>query len=353
MHKALVLAGLLSAYILMPASAQRRVRLGVMGSSISLEDLSGSGHSFTSFGASVALITGDDGETGLSVARYHDLSTDNRVRRLTLVSLDSYYYPVGPRGLAPFAATELGLARVSESASFCTVLLGCTDTVSTTSQFALGFGLGVRANLGTGAVAMLEGRFLEIPGSAIQALEARATAALALGSPSTGQFLAGTVGPALGVLVPISGPLRGRGPFVGARFRRDTKTAGSVGLEIDFAPLQVTVSCTPPGCQPNAILFAPGYEASLRPTWGRLYAEAGLLVAGFYQQGPDRGVAQGLHGGVGVDLDAGQALWNLNARLLWLQRSSQDNVFGVQLGASLSPQIGPSRPSRGAGAPGH
>ncbi len=352
MNKTLFLAGLLWLSALLPATAQRRVRLGLMGSSISLEDLSGSGHSFTSFGASVALISGDDGETGLSVARYHDLSTDNRVRRLTLVSFDSYYYPVGTRGLAPFAATELGLARVTESASLC-LLLSCSDTVSTTSQLALGFGLGVRANLGSDAVAMLEGRFLEIPGSAIQALEARATAALALGSPYTGQFLAGTVGPALGVLIPISGPLRGRGPLVGARFRRDTKTSGSVGLEIDFAPLQVTTSCSPPGCQPNAILFAPGYEASVRPSWGRLYAEAGLLVAGFYQQGPNRGVAQGAHGGVGVDLDAGQALWNLNVRLLWLQRSSQDNVFALQLGASLSPRLGPSRPSRGAGAPGH
>jgi hypothetical protein len=353
MHRALLLAGLVWLSALVPAAAQRRVRLGLMGSSISLEDLSGSAHGFNSFGASVALISGDDGETGLSVARYHDLSTDNRVRRLTLWSLDSYYYPVGTRGLAPFAATELGLARVTESASTCVPLLSCRDTVSTTSQFALGFGLGLRANLGDGGVAMLEGRFLEIPGSSIQALEVRATAALALGSPYTGQFLAGTVGPALGVWIPISGPLRGRGPLVGARFRRDTKTSGSVGLEIDFAPLQVTTSCSPPGCQPNAILFAPGYEASVRPSWGRLYAEAGLLVAGFYQQGPNRGVAQGLHGGVGVDLDAGQALWNLNARLLVLQRSSQDNVFAVQLGASLSPRLGPSRPSPRAGAPGH
>src|SRR5260370_16592246 len=105
MHKTLVLAGLLSISALLPASAQRRVRLGLMGSSISLEDLSGSAHSFNSFGASVALITGDDGETGLSVARYHDLSTDSRVRRLTLSSLDSYYYPVGPRGLPPLHAT--------------------------------------------------------------------------------------------------------------------------------------------------------------------------------------------------------------------------------------------------------
>src|SRR5260370_18675517 len=285
MHKTLVLAGLLSVSALLPASAQRRVRVGVMGSSMARGDRWGSGHSFPSFGASVALISGDDGETGLSVARYHDLSTDNRVRRLTLVSFASYYYPVGTRGLAPFAATELGLARVTESASL-SLLLSCRDTVSPTSQLALGFGLGVRANLGSDAVAMLEGRFLEIPGSAIQALEARATAALALGSPYTGQFLAGTVGPALGVLIPISGPLRGRGPFVGARFRRDTKTAGSVGLDIDFPPLPVTTTCRPPGCQPNPILFAPGYEASVRPPWGRRYGPPGLLAADFPPQAP-------------------------------------------------------------------
>src|SRR5260370_7311522 len=214
MHKTLVLAGLLSVSALLPASAQRRVRVGVMGWWRSVEAGSGWGHRFTSFGGSVALISGEDGETGLSVARYHDLSTDNRVRRLTLVSFDSYYYPVGTRGLAPFAATELGLARVTESASLC-LLLSCLDTVSTTSQLALGFGLGVRANLGSDAVAMLEGRFLEIPGSAIQALEARATAALALGSPYTGQFLAGTVGPAVGVPTPIPGPLRRRRPVGG------------------------------------------------------------------------------------------------------------------------------------------
>src|SRR5258708_31365311 len=184
---------------------------------------------------------------------------------------------------------------------------------------------------------MLEGRFLDIPGSAIQALEARATAALALGSPYTGQFLAGTVGPALGVLIPISGPLRGRGPFVGARFRRDTKTSGSVGLEIDFAPLQVTGSCSPPGRQPHALLFAPGYEASVRPAWGRLYAEAGLLVAGFSQPGPNRGVAQGARGGGGGDFDAGEAVWNLNAPLILRGRSSRDKAGRVQLGAALRP----------------
>jgi len=32
-------------------------------------------------------------------------------------------------------------------------------------------------------------------------------------------------------------------------------------------------------------------------------------------------------------------MWNLNGRLLWLQRNSGENVFGVQVGVSLSPRI--------------
>ena len=99
----------------LPVHAQRRFRVGPAISSISLEDLSGAGHGFTGYGGAVALITGDDGESGLSVARYGELGTDGRVRRLTLYALDSYYYPVGTRGIAPFAATELGLARVTRS----------------------------------------------------------------------------------------------------------------------------------------------------------------------------------------------------------------------------------------------
>jgi hypothetical protein len=323
-------------------AAQGRFRIGPTVSSLALEDLSGTSHSFTSFGGTVDLITGDDGETGLSVERFNDLSTDGKVRRLTLVGLDSYYYPVGARGLAPFALTTLGLARVTESALACPLL--CGDTVSTSSQFALAFGLGLRLSLGNQAVASVEGRFVEVPGSQIQGLEARAQAAVAFGPPHKGEFLAGTLGPAVSALIPVSGPLRARAPFVGVRFRRDTKKGGSVGLQLDFAPLQVTGSCSA-GCQPNAILFAPGYEASARAAWGRLYGEAGLLVAGVYTQGPDRGALSGLQGGIGADLLSGQLLWNLNARLLWLQRSSGENVFGVQLGVSLSPAL-PSAPPR-------
>jgi hypothetical protein len=337
MRTTLWLATALSLTAVPSAHAQHRFRIGPTVSSISLEDQSGNGHSFSSFGGSAALITGDDGETGLTISRYHDLSTDGRTRRLTLVGLDSYYYPVGTRGVAPFAATELGLARVTESASLCPLL--CQDTVSTSSQFALAFGLGVRVNVDRGVV-IVEGRFLQVPGSQIQALEARAAAAIALGSPSKGEFLAGTLGPAVSVFIPISGPLRSRGPFGGVRFRRDTKKPGSVGLEIAYAPLKVTGSCAPPGCEPNAILFAPGYEASVRPAWGRLYAEAGLLLAGVYTQGPDRGIAQGAHAGLGADVDAARITWNLNARLLWLQRNSGENVFGVQVGVSVSPRIG-------------
>jgi len=158
-----------------------------------------------------------------------------------------------------------------------------------------------------------------------------------------GEFLDGTVGPAASVLIPISGSLHGRAPFVGARFRRDTKKAGTVAVQIDLAPLRITAGCPPTGCSENAVLFAPAYEASARPAWGRVYGQVGLLLAGVYSQGPDRGIAQGAHGGVGVDLYGGRVMWNLNSRLLWLQRNSGENVFGVQVGVSVSPKIGGAR----------
>src|SRR2546426_3370296 len=51
------------------AHAQRRIRVGPTYSLLSLADLSGSSHSFSSFGGSAALITGDDGESGLTIDR--------------------------------------------------------------------------------------------------------------------------------------------------------------------------------------------------------------------------------------------------------------------------------------------
>src|SRR6266566_569397 len=142
------------------AHAQRRVRIGPTYSSIRLEDGSGTSHNFSSFGGSVALITGDEGETGFTIARYNDLSTDKGLRRLSLYTLDSYYYPVGTRGVvAPFALTALGLARVTEIDSLCLLsIIPCTASASATSQFALGFGLGVRVNVGGAAVATLADR---------------------------------------------------------------------------------------------------------------------------------------------------------------------------------------------------
>jgi len=341
MYKTILGVAAVSLVAAAPGQGQRRFRVGPTYSSITLEDLSGNAHSFSSFGGSAALITGDEGETGLTVSRYNDLSTDGSLRRLTLFALDSYYYPIGARGVAPFATTELGLGRVTESApaTQCPLLL-CQDTVSTSSQIALAFGLGVRLNLGGSAVATLEGRFLQVPGSQIQALEARLNASVALGGRHTGELLEGTLGPAASVFLPISGSLRARAPFVGVRFRRDTKKAGTVGLQIDFAPLKETSNCTPPRCEPNAVLFAPGYEASVRPPWGRLYGEVGVLLAGVYSAGNDRGVAQGLHGGIGCDIYSGRVMWNVNSRLLWLKRNSGENVFGVQVGVSLSPKLG-------------
>src|SRR5256885_7288346 len=291
------------------AHAQRPLRIGPTYSSLGLDDASGSSHGFSGFGGTLALLTGAAGAAAVAVPRYNDLATDNRVRRLALFALDSYYYPVGTRGVtAPFATTTLGLARVAESAPLC-VLITCRDTVSTTSQLALAFGLGLRVNVGDAAVATIAGRFLEVPGSEIQALEAVAHASVALGAVRKGEFLQGTVGPAASILIPISGELRARAPFVGARFRRETKRAGTLGLQIDFAPLKITAACPPTGCEENAILFAPGYERSVRSAWGRLYGELGFLLGGVYSQGPDRGVAQGAHGGLGADFYGGGRRW--------------------------------------------
>ena len=51
-------------------------------------------------------------------------------------------------------------------------------------------------------------------------------------------------------------------------------------------------------------------------------------------------MAQGAHGGLGADFFSGERLMvNVNARLLWVQRNSGQNVFGVQVGASLSPRL--------------
>jgi len=95
-------------------AAQRRARIGPTVSSISIEDGSGSSHSFTSFGASVAFLTGDDGELGIGVSRYGDLSSNSCVRQMTFVGLESNYYPVGPKGIAPYASSAIGLARVTD-----------------------------------------------------------------------------------------------------------------------------------------------------------------------------------------------------------------------------------------------
>jgi hypothetical protein len=338
-----VLAALLLAT---SVAAQRRVRVGPIVSSISLQDAAGQSHSYSSFGALIDLLTADDGESGLSIARFNDLSSNACKRQLTFIGLESNYYPVGAKGIAPFASTELGLARVTESraplSNDCTGLL--PPTVETTNQLGLAFGLGVRVGTND-AAATIEARFLQVPNSFVQGLEVRGNASIALGSLRKTELFQGTLGPALSVLIPVSGAMQGRGPLIGVRFRRDTKKAGSVGLQIDYAPLRITESCTNPGCEPHAILFAPGYEASLHPRWGRVYGELGLLLAGFYEQGPERGIAQGAHGGIGADIFAGaRVMVNLNSRLLWMQRNNHENVFAVQVGASVSPRL-----SRAAG----
>ena len=318
------------------AAAQRRARIGPTVSTISLEDGSGTSHSYTSFGGSVAFLSGDDGEIGVTVARYRDLSSDACTRALTFYGVDSYYYPVGAKGIAPYAVTEIGLARVTES----TPPYACSlfATTATTTQLGLAYGLGLRVNVGPAITALAEGRFFQVPNSQIQALEGRANVSFAFGKPRQTQLLNGTLGPTIGLLFHLGGHMEGRGPTLGVRFRRDTKKSGTIGLQIDYAPLRL-INCTT-NCEPSAILFAPGYEPSLYPEWGRLYADFGLLLAGIPSVGTERGMAQGAHGGLGADiLTSGSLMVNVNARILWLQRNGGSNAFLLQTGVSISPRL--------------
>src|SRR3989442_12850859 len=196
------------------SAAQRRARIGPTVSSISIENGSGGSNAFNSFGGSLALLSGDDGEFGLGVSRYGDLSNNSCVRQMTFVGLESNYYPVGASGVAPFASTAVGLARVLDQDPTL-ALLGCSTGAQTTNELGLGFGLGVRVNLGKQAAALIEGRFFQVPNSAIKALEGRANVSVAFGPNAKTQLLNGTIGPAVGVLTPLSGPLEGRGPTVG------------------------------------------------------------------------------------------------------------------------------------------
>ena len=328
---ALVLAG--------SATAQRRARIGPTISFIALDDEL-STQTYNSWGASLAMLSGDEGEIGLAVARYSDLSSGTCERQMTFFGAESNYYPVGTSGIAPFASSALGLARVLDQNPDL-IPLGCNTGAETTSEIGFGFGLGLRLNFGKQTASLLEGRFFQVPNSAIQTLEGRVNFSFLLGPPRETQLLKGTLGPAVGLLGRLSGAFEGRGPTLGVRFRRDTKKAGSLGLQIDYAPLRVTSSCTS-GCEPFAIFFAPAYEPSVRPSWGRLYVDLGILLAGFPQQGDDRGMAQGLHGGIGADILSGRSLmWNLNTRVVWLQRSTDADrdAFLLQAGISISPAI--------------
>lgn len=315
--------------------AQRRGRIGPTISSIAIDDGSGSSHSYSSYGASLALLSGDDGEIGIGASRYDDLSSNSCVRQMTFYGVETNYYPVGPKGIAPYASTALGLARVTDQDAG---LLGICSTATATNELGFGFGMGVRLNLGKQAVAFVEGRFFQVPNSAIQALEARGNVSLAFGSPRNTNMENGTLGPAVSILPRLSGPMEARGPAFGVRFRRNTKKAGVLGLQIDYAPLRI-VGCSS-DCEPDAILFAPGYEPSVRTGWGRLYLDLGFILAGFPKVGPDRGLSQGAHGGIGADIFSGSAImWNVNARALWIQRNTNESMFFLQAGVGISPQL--------------
>src|SRR6266849_8805871 len=76
MRTAFLLPAALSLLAVSTAHAQRPVRIGPTVSSIALQDANGNSQSYSSFGASIDLITGDDGESGLTISRYNDLSSN-------------------------------------------------------------------------------------------------------------------------------------------------------------------------------------------------------------------------------------------------------------------------------------
>src|SRR5258708_13553965 len=128
------------------AVAQRRARIGPTVSTISIENGSGGSNSFTSFGGSLAFLSGDDGEVGVGVSRYGDLSSSSCVRQMTFVGLESNYYPIGAKGVAPFASTEVGLARVLDQDPLLP-LLGCNTSAQTPNQTGFAFRLRTRLTL--------------------------------------------------------------------------------------------------------------------------------------------------------------------------------------------------------------
>ena len=329
---------IVAAAMVATADAQRRFRTGVTYHSFAMDEGAGSTHRHAGYGATAALLTTDDAEMAFAVTRFDDLSGDACVRQLTFYGVDSYYYPVGARGIAPFTSVQVGLGNVTESQVPLLFACSASTPIATTTEIGIGYGLGVRVG-GRDAAAIVEARFFQVPNSFIQGLELSANASVTFGAPRESEMLRGSFGPTASYMFPLGGPLETRAPLLGVRFRRDTKKAGTIGLQIDYAPFEITTGCST-RCEPDAILFAPDYQASVHPRWGRPFAGIGLLLAGFWEDGPDRGMAQGIQGGVGADIYSGASLmWTVTARGLWLQRNSGENVFGLQIGVTLGPRL--------------
>src|SRR2546428_12975327 len=96
------------------AGAQRPVRVGPTVSSLAVQDATGKSQSYASFGASIDLLTGDDGESGLTISRYNDLSNNACTRPLTFLGAEPAHYPTGAKRPAPLRTTHPALADVTE-----------------------------------------------------------------------------------------------------------------------------------------------------------------------------------------------------------------------------------------------
>ncbi|MGH7537539.1 MAG: hypothetical protein ACREMF_02810, partial [Gemmatimonadales bacterium] len=62
-------------------------------------------------------------------------------------------------------------------------------------------------------------------------------------------------------------------------------------------------------------------------------------------------MAQGAQGGIGADVFSGRVMWNVNGRMLWLQRNGGKNVFAIQFGLGVSPRLQRAQPAQGSDTP--
>jgi len=194
------------------AAAQRRARIGPHGL-IHLDRRRCRGsQSFTSFGGTVAFLSGDDGEIGVGISRYGNLSSSSwrptddvcrvssrilshRRKRHRAIRVERRWVGAGAR---PGPLLQFPL------------LGGCNMSAQTTTELGLGFGLrSARKISGTRRRPRPRGGSFKSR-TAPSRPRRRANVSFAFGSPTRRRsLLNGTLGPAVGVLTRLSGASKG------------------------------------------------------------------------------------------------------------------------------------------------